>query len=102
MLCAASWTNRTAVARLIHWYGAQKRRGWTCRSTERERKGFRARIEELDLEQSIGDRLWLADQLVHPLVGNRADTLVVDISSVSGTRRLSIDQHAKPHRGPWC
>ena len=48
---------------------------------------------------SNADRRWarLTDQLIQPLLADRAIALVVDIGSVSGTRRLAIDQHAKPH-----
>src|SRR5258706_11878437 len=35
-------------------------------SAERERKGFHVRIEKFDLKLSIGDGLWLPDQLVQP------------------------------------
>ena len=58
---------------------------------------MRSRIEELNLEQSIEDRLWLPNELVHPRFANCADALVVDIGAVSGARRLSIDEHAKSH-----
>src|SRR5256885_15959587 len=67
-----------------------------CRGlAERERKSLHAGIEKLDLEPSIGDRLRLSDQLIQPLLGNRAVALFVDIDSVGGARRLSIDEHAK-------
>src|SRR5262245_46589598 len=68
-----------------------------CKSAERERKGFHARIEKLDLELSISDGLWLSDQLIQPLFGNRAVALVVNVNSVSSARGLSIDEHAKAH-----
>ena len=68
-------------------------------SAEREREGLHARIEKLDLEQSIGDGPGLPDQLIQPLLGNRAVALLVDVDAVSSTWRLSIDQHAKPHGG---
>ena len=66
-------------------------------SAERERKNLHARIEKLDLELSISDGLRLSDQLIHPLFGNRAVALVVNVNSVSSARRLSIDKHAKAH-----
>src|SRR5215212_7995072 len=71
-----------------------------CRgSAERERKSLHARIEKLDLEASISNGLRLSDQLIQPLFGNRAVALVVNVNSVSSARRLSVDEHAKPHRG---
>src|SRR5258708_22436559 len=69
------------------------------RSPERERKCLRARIQKLDLELAIGDGLGLSDQLIHPLLGDRAVALVVDVDAVSGARRLSINKHAKSNRG---
>src|SRR5258708_6395003 len=70
-------------------------------SAEGECKGLDARIEKLDLEQSIADRLRLSDQLVGPLFGDRAVALLVDIRPVSSTRCLSINADAKPHGGTW-
>src|SRR5918992_6087144 len=63
-------------------------------SAERQRKHLHARTEKLDLELSISDRLRLSDQLIQPLFGNRAVTMPVNVDSVSGARRLSIDEHA--------
>src|SRR5215510_10097836 len=73
----------------------------SCRSTERERECLHARIEKLDLEQSIGDGFRLPDQLVQALFGDRAVALIVDIDAMGGTWRLSIDEHTKPHGGAW-
>src|SRR5918992_1305114 len=71
----------------------------SCRgSTEREAISLHPRIEKLDLEESIGDGLRLPDQLVQPLFAERAVALLVNLSSVSSARRLSIDEHAKRHR----
>ena len=70
------------------------------RSAERKRKSLHARIEKLNFEQSIRDRLRLSDQLVQPLLDNVADAVIVDVDAVSSTRRLSIDQHAKPQDVP--
>jgi hypothetical protein len=70
-----------------------------CReSAESERKSLYGRIEKLDLEPSISDGLWLSDQLVHPLFGNCAVALLVNVNSVSSAGRLAIDEHAKSHR----
>jgi hypothetical protein len=54
-----------------------------CGSAERERESLHARIEKLDFELSIGDGLRLSDQLVHPLFGNCAVALFVNVNSVS-------------------
>src|SRR5437016_29938 len=70
-------------------------------SAERECKSLHARIDEFDLEQAISDGLGLSDQLIQPLLANRAVALLVDVNSVSGTRRLSIDEHAKSHGSSW-
>src|SRR5215211_5909207 len=67
-------------------------------SAKREAISLHARIEILDLEVSIGDGLRLSDQLVQPLFANRAVALLVKVGSVSGARRLSIDEHTKRHR----
>src|SRR3712207_13315 len=70
-----------------------------CRgSAEREAISLHPRIEKLDLELPIGDGLRLPDQLVQPLVADRAVALLVDVGSVSIARRLSVDEHAKRHR----
>src|SRR6266545_7499026 len=69
-----------------------------CELAEGERIGLHAPIEKLDLEQSISDRLRLSDQLMQPLFGHRAVALLVNVKSVSSAWRLSIDEHAKPHR----
>src|SRR5258708_11803625 len=75
-----------------------------CRgSAERERESLHARIEKLDVELAISNGLRLSDQLIQPLFGNRAVTLVVNVNSVSSARRLSIDEHAKAHgSSPRC
>jgi len=56
---------------------------------ERERKGFHAGTEELDLELSIDDGLRLPDQLVQALFRHCAVALFVDIDTMNV---------AKPHR----
>src|SRR5262249_17352125 len=63
-----------------------------CKSAEREAKSFDARIEKLDFKLAIDDWSALPDQLVQALCGHRADASFVDVKSVSGARRLSIDQ----------
>src|SRR4029077_17220711 len=64
-------------------------------STKRERESLHARIEKVDLELPIDDGPWLSDQLIQPLIGNRAVALFVNIGSVSGPWRLSVDEHAE-------
>ena len=71
------------------------------RSAEREREGLHTRIEELNLEQSIGDGLRLSDQLIKPLLGDRAVPLVVHVDAMSSAGWLSIDEHAKAHGTTW-
>src|ERR671913_2575993 len=68
-------------------------------SAEREAISLHPRIEKLDLEESISDGLLLSDQLVEALFANRAVAPLVDVGSVSGARRLSIDEYAKRHGG---
>src|SRR5947209_4844207 len=69
-----------------------------CReSAEREHKSLHARIEKLDLELPISNVPRLADQLIQPWLDNRAVALVVNVTSVSSARSLSIDAHAKAH-----
>ena len=87
MLCAAL-DQSSCGCRTKRSYGSHA----ASRSAKREREGLHARIEKLDLEQSIGDGLGLSDQLIQPLFGNRAVALVVDVDAVSSARRLSIDR----------
>ena len=68
-------------------------------SAECEIKHRDAWIEKFDLELPVLDGPRLPYQLIHSRrFGYRAITLAIGISSVSGGRRLSIDQHAKAHR----
>src|SRR5580658_3140900 len=64
-------------------------------SAERERESLQPRIEKLDFELTVGDRLLLPDQLIQPLLGHRAVALFVDVNAVSRARLSSIDQNAK-------
>src|SRR5580698_6036812 len=70
-----------------------------CESAEGKVISLRSRIEELDLELAIHDRVGLPNELVQPRFDNRAVAWAVNISTVSGTRRLSIDRYAKSHGG---
>jgi|SRR6185369_8810969 hypothetical protein len=71
------------------------------KSPERECKSLHARIEKLDLELPINDGLRLPDQLIRSLLGNRALAQGIDVDSVSGAWRFSIDEHAKAHGSAW-
>jgi len=56
-------------------------------SCEREDEGFDASVGELDLDHTVGDRLGLADRLVHALVVRVAVTVNVDIDAVRSAER---------------
>src|SRR5437762_3026665 len=68
---------------------------------ERECKSLHAGIEKLDFELSISDGASWSDQLIQTLVGNCAVALIINVNSVSSTRRLSINEHAKSHGSSW-
>jgi len=63
-------------------------------------KNRRAGIEKLDLEEPVLDRCRLPDQLVHPLVSERSDTVPVHVRPVAAAWRLPIEQHPEPDRVP--
>src|SRR5215218_8670189 len=65
---------------------------------ECEAISFHPRIEKFDLELAIIDGFGLSDQLIEPLLADRAVALLVNLSSVSCARHLSIYEHAKRHR----
>ena len=52
-------------------------------SAERERERLHTGIEELDLELSLGDRSRLSNQLIQALLGDRAVTLLICITSMA-------------------
>src|SRR4030095_15835442 len=64
-------------------------------SAEREDEGLESTIEELDLERSVHDRPRLTDQLIQTLFDNESVAALVDIETVSWTRRLSVDRHTQ-------
>src|SRR4030081_3665516 len=66
-------------------------------SAKREAEGFGAAVEELDLKPAVADRSRLTDQLIHPLLHNRAVSARVDIGSVGWPSALTVEQNAKPH-----
>src|SRR6266498_5484404 len=74
--------------------------GGSLRLAEGERVGLNVRIEERNLERVLSDGVTLTDELIQPLFGDRAVALVVDVNSVIGARRLSIDENLKSHRIP--
>src|SRR5262249_20489391 len=75
----------------------------TGSSAERKAKRFDSRLDELYLELAIGDRSLLPHQLICPLARRCPSSLFVEVGSVLGTGRLSIDLHDEPHRRrtPW-
>jgi len=68
---------------------------WPRESAERKVISLSARIDKLDLEPAIHDRVRLSNELVKPWFDYRAVALEIGISTVSGVRRLSIDRYAK-------
>ncbi len=71
------------------------------RSAEDEVENLHARVEKLDLELPILNRLRLPDQLIKPLFAHRAVALIVDVEPMSGARRLSVDEHAEANGVAW-
>jgi hypothetical protein len=65
--------------------------------SKREAEDFGAAVEELDLEPPLADRSRLTNQLMHPLLHNRATPVGVDISSVGRGAAFTINVNAKPH-----
>jgi len=70
-------------------------------SAERERKGAKPCIEKLDFELPIDYGSRLSNQLIHPGLDNDAVAFLVNVHTVSGTRRLSVERDAEPHRLVW-
>ena len=60
-------------------------------STEREGERLHAGLEELDVELSIGYPSRLSNQLIQALLGDRAFTGVLDVTSMARAWRLSIE-----------
>src|SRR5207245_6585372 len=69
-------------------------------SSERGHVQFRAGLQKLDLEHSIANRPWLANELVETMLVHRAVALVVDIGAMRVARRLTIEQNAEAHCRP--
>src|SRR6266571_1501455 len=70
--------------------------------SESEAVGLNAGVGEGDLESAVGDGAWLVDELVHPLLGDRAVTIAVDVASVGLAGWLPVDEDAASNRGFWC
>src|SRR5260370_19192085 len=69
-------------------------------SAKREAEGFSAAIQELDLKTAVADRARVTDQLIHPLLHDRAVSVRLDIGSVSPPRPLTIEEGPKTHQRP--
>src|SRR5579884_2535039 len=78
------------------WCPAVRRGRRVCASTEGEGKRLDTRVQEHDFELPVGDRPWLADELVQPWLSHPAVALRVDVAAVRRARRLPIEQHPKP------
>src|SRR4051812_1187977 len=59
------------------------------RSAEREGEPLRTRVQELNLELPRGDGARLADQLVHALLADGAESLLVGVHAVGVAGRLA-------------
>ena len=62
---------------------------------EREAVGLGPGSIEADLERAVGDRPALANQLMEPLLGQRAATLFVNVKAMRVTGRFSVDEDAE-------
>jgi hypothetical protein len=69
-------------------------------SAEGEDQGLHTRIEELDLELSITDVSRLPDQLIQPLVRDRADPVVVHVAAVGSAGRPAVEQYPESRGNP--
>src|SRR4051795_13323126 len=67
-------------------------------STKGEDVRADAGVEERDLEGALGDCTMLADELVHPRLGDAALTGVVDVEPVGMTGRLTVEEHREADR----
>ena len=63
---------------------------------EGERADFDAGLKERDLRGPLADRPGLADELVQPLLGDRAMALAIDVDAVGGAGRLPVEEHLEP------
>ena len=65
--------------------------GYRCGSPEGEHESLDTRIQELDLELTLVDRLRLSYQLIQPLICGGAVALSVDVETVRNARRFAIE-----------
>src|SRR5262249_32450993 len=70
----------------------------TSSLAEREAERGRAGIEDLDLEQPVGDGTGLPDELVEPWLHDNAVPVGVDVETVRVARRGSVETHAELRR----
>jgi len=67
-------------------------------STERKRKRFDPRVEDVDRERPIDDRLRLPDQLIEPLLTHDSVAVWINVDAVRRTRSVPVDGDSKPDR----
>src|SRR5262249_36612480 len=60
-------------------------------SAKGEVKSLGARIDEFDLEGSVGDGPRLADQLIHARLAQGPGTLLIDVDPVGAARGRTVD-----------
>jgi len=66
---------------LWHPRRARPHHSYALVSTERERERLGTAIEELDREQTIGNRSRLPNELIHARLGQQACSVLVDVAS---------------------
>src|SRR6185312_1413983 len=72
--------------------------GTTSPSAEGEDVGAHARVEERDLEGALGVDPRLADELVHPRLGDRARARPVDVQAVGLAGGPAVELHREADR----
>ena len=70
--------------------------------SEGEAVGLNAGVGEGDLEGAAGDGAGLADELVHPLLCDRAVAIAVDVASVRLAGGLPVDEDAASYGGLYA
>lgn len=66
--------------------------------SERKCVSLYAGIKKLNLEQAIHDGLRLPDELIEPVPGDAAVSLLVDVDAMRCSRCAAVKQHAEAHR----
>ena len=69
---------------------------------EGEGVGLGPWVKEGDLDRAVGDRAGLAQELVHPLLGDRAGAVAVDVTAVGFAGRLPVEADPAPYRFVRC